>query len=200
MALTERQDEYAAELSADRLRRRCDPAGFSFQSTEELQEHQERQQALFEELKNEAESRGFRLLQAPQGLVLAPVQDGKPVTPDEFEKLATRFANLVDLVREASKNGNGLVAAGDVEQAIKEGVYRLNQAEERMQHLVEEGSIMIDTEGDALGQISPVRRRTPGPSHLVSTIFMNSFSSTTAAPCFSAAFRLADPGSDPTTR
>lgn len=76
------------------------------------------------------------------------------------KKLATRFAHLVDLVRESSywagKNGNGLVRAGDVEQAIREGLYRLNQAEERMQELVEEGSILIDTEGEALGQVNGV--------------------------------------------
>ncbi len=94
----------------------------------------------------------------PTGVAKVIEQASRMVS--DQKKLATRFANLVDLVREASywagKNGNGLVRAADVEQAVKEGVYRLNQAEERIQELIEEGSIMIDTRGKVPGQVNGV--------------------------------------------
>jgi lon-related putative ATP-dependent protease len=74
------------------------------------------------------------------------------------EKLSTRFIDIVDLVREASYWANqkdkDRVYAEDVKQAIDEKIYRSNRIEKRVQELIEEGTIMVDTEGAVAGQVN----------------------------------------------
>lgn len=76
------------------------------------------------------------------------------------EKLATRFLQIADLIREASywagQNGHDLVTASDVQQAIEEKVYRSNRIEERIRELIEDGTLLIDTDGEAVGQVNGV--------------------------------------------
>lgn len=76
------------------------------------------------------------------------------------DKLAVRFGDVVDLLRQSSywagKNGHDLVRAEDVQKAIEEEVYRSNQIEERMQEMIEEGTIFIDTEGVVDGQVNGI--------------------------------------------
>jgi lon-related putative ATP-dependent protease len=73
------------------------------------------------------------------------------------QKLSTRFGLLADLAREASfwanRNGHAAVTAQDVRQAIEEKIYRANMIEERGQELIRQGTIMLDTEGERVGQI-----------------------------------------------
>ena len=75
-------------------------------------------------------------------------------------KLAVRFGDVVDLLRQSSywagKNGHDLVRAEDVQKAIDEEIYRSSQIEERMQEMIEEGTIMIDTEGVVDGQVNGI--------------------------------------------
>jgi lon-related putative ATP-dependent protease len=75
-------------------------------------------------------------------------------------KLATKFGDIVDLIREASywsaKNGNNLVEGQDVAQAIDERIYRANKLEERIQEMIEEGTILIDTKGEIPGQVNGI--------------------------------------------
>ena len=75
-------------------------------------------------------------------------------------KLTTRLAEIADLVVEASfwagKNGNGVVMAEDVDRAIAHKEYRSNLIEEKVQELIEEGTIMIDTGGERLAQVNGV--------------------------------------------
>ncbi len=74
------------------------------------------------------------------------------------KKLATRFGEIADLVREASywagRRGAGQTAAEDVQKAIAQGTYRSNRAEEQIQEMIEEGSIRVDVEGEAVGQVN----------------------------------------------
>ncbi len=74
------------------------------------------------------------------------------------KKLSTRFAHIADVAREAAywgrKDDKDLVTAKDVQRAIEEKVYRSNQLEERIREFIEEGTIMVDTEGEALGQVN----------------------------------------------
>ncbi len=76
------------------------------------------------------------------------------------EKLATKFGDIVDLIREASywanQNGNDLVQAEDVKKAIDEQIYRANRLEERIQELIEDEVILIDTEGEITGQVNGI--------------------------------------------
>lgn len=93
---------------------------------------------------------------APSG-VAKIVEEAARMASDQ-RKLATQFGDIVDLVRESSywatKNGNGLVQAEDVVKAIEEQVYRANQIEERIREMIEDGTILIDTEGEVVGQVN----------------------------------------------
>lgn len=87
------------------------------------------------------------------------VEHGARMVADR-DKLATKFGEVVDLIREssywASQNGHNLVQASDVRQAIEEKVYRSNKVEERIQEMIEDGTILIDTEGDVVGQVNGI--------------------------------------------
>lgn len=48
--------------------------------------------------------------------------------------------------------------AEDVDKAVAKKEYRSNQLEERMQELIEQGTIMVDTEGGKCAQVN-------GPQH-----------------------------------
>jgi len=77
---------------------------------------------------------------------------------NDQEKVTTRFADVADLVREAAywarSAGHELVVADDVRKAVDERLYRLNRAAERYVETVQEGVILIDTEGEAVGQVN----------------------------------------------
>jgi len=87
------------------------------------------------------------------------VEEASRMASDQT-KLATRFADVVDLIRESSywagRNGNDLVQAGDVQQAVQERVYRSSRVKERIQEMIRDGSIMIETEGSVVGQVNGV--------------------------------------------
>ena len=74
------------------------------------------------------------------------------------EKLSTRFGLITDLIREANywarKSGLKHVSAEAVRQAVDEQVYRSNLVEERLQEMIEKGSLMIDVGGEAVGQVN----------------------------------------------
>ncbi len=74
------------------------------------------------------------------------------------KKLSTRFIDIVDIVREASywasQKGKDHVYAEDVKQAIEESIYRSNRIEKRIQEVIEDGIIMVDTEGAVVGQVN----------------------------------------------
>ena len=76
------------------------------------------------------------------------------------EKLSTKFGEIVDLVRQASywaaTNGRELVNGEDVTQAIEEQIYRSNNLEERIQEMIDEEVILIDTSGEVTGQVNGI--------------------------------------------
>ncbi len=73
-------------------------------------------------------------------------------------RLTLRFSDVADLIREssywASRNGNRLVRKKDVLKMLEERVYRSNLLEERVQDMINEGSILIPTSGESVGQIN----------------------------------------------
>ncbi len=85
------------------------------------------------------------------------VEQGARLVEDQ-RKLAVRFAEIADLVREASfwakRQGHDLVTADDVRQAIAEHIYRENRIEERIREMIADGTIEIDTAGEAIGQVN----------------------------------------------
>ncbi len=77
---------------------------------------------------------------------------------DHQGKLSTRFGEVADLVREASfwamRHGRDHTTADDVEQAIEERIYRANRAQEKTLELIREGTVRVDVEGQAVGQVN----------------------------------------------
>jgi lon-related putative ATP-dependent protease len=73
-------------------------------------------------------------------------------------KLSTRFHVIADVVREASywaqRDGKSLVAAEHVERAVHERFERVGLIESKIQEMIDEGSILIDTEGAVVGQVN----------------------------------------------
>ena len=74
------------------------------------------------------------------------------------EKLTTRFMDIADIITEANywagKSGGELVKAEHVVQAIEQKHYRLSLIEDRMQELIDSGTIHIATDGKRVGEIN----------------------------------------------
>ncbi|HUH66164.1 MAG TPA: AAA family ATPase [Syntrophales bacterium] len=74
------------------------------------------------------------------------------------QKLSSRFSQIREIVLEAEhwaeKDGAELVGAKHVEQALEERRFRHNLPDERIKEMMERGTIMIDTNGAAVGQVN----------------------------------------------
>jgi lon-related putative ATP-dependent protease len=74
------------------------------------------------------------------------------------EKLSTAFPKLSDLLQEADyfarQAGSARVGGDHVEQALKARKHRSNLIEEKIQEMIDRGSVMIDVEGEVVGQVN----------------------------------------------
>lgn len=77
---------------------------------------------------------------------------------EDQHKFSAQFMEISDFIREASfwasKDGRTVVSGADVLRAAEEKLYRVNRIEERLHELYEEGTIMVDTAGEVVGQIN----------------------------------------------
>lgn len=77
---------------------------------------------------------------------------------DDKEKLSTRFADISDIIREATfyatQDKAPHVTAVHITKAIEERIYRSNLIQEKIQEMIQRGVILISTEGEAVGQIN----------------------------------------------
>lgn len=74
------------------------------------------------------------------------------------KKLSTRFGQIKDLLIEsdywAGQASCELVLGEHVEQAVNKKIHRLNIVEERVQEMVENGSVLLDFAGSVVGQVN----------------------------------------------
>jgi ATP-dependent Lon protease len=74
------------------------------------------------------------------------------------KKLTTRFHLLGDVLREANywavKEGSQYVDEAHVERAIQKRIHRVNLVEDKIQEMIEDGVVMIDSEGAVVGQVN----------------------------------------------
>ncbi len=74
------------------------------------------------------------------------------------EKLSTLFHRLADVIREADywarKDGREAVQGVHVEQAVRERFERINLVERKIQEMIAEGTILIETSGGVVGQVN----------------------------------------------
>jgi lon-related putative ATP-dependent protease len=76
----------------------------------------------------------------------------------DAEKLSAQMRDITDLLREADywagQAGNGAITAADVQQAIDAQIHRADRLRERLQEEILRGTILIDTEGERIGQVN----------------------------------------------
>lgn len=101
--------------------------------------------------------RDFGLRHFDRGAVARVVEHGARLRQHQ-RKLSTRLIEIADIVTEASfwagKAGRELVAREDVDLAIDKREYRSNLVQERVQELIADGTIRIETEGLRIGQVN----------------------------------------------
>jgi ATP-dependent Lon protease len=89
--------------------------------------------------------------------IAAVVEYGVRITGRQ-KKLSTRFHLIADLLREANywavKDGSEVVKEQHVDKAVEKKIYRLNLIEERIQEMIDEGTILIDSDGMVVGQVN----------------------------------------------
>lgn len=74
------------------------------------------------------------------------------------EKISTAFPVMADLLSEADyfarMADTDKVTGSHVQEAVFAKVYRSNQVEERIQEMIDRGSLFVDTEGEVIGQVN----------------------------------------------
>jgi lon-related putative ATP-dependent protease len=74
------------------------------------------------------------------------------------KKLSTRFHLMSDVLREASywasKDGSQYVEEDHVEKAIQKRIHRVNLVEDKIQEMIDDGVVMIDSDGAVVGQVN----------------------------------------------
>jgi ATP-dependent Lon protease len=74
------------------------------------------------------------------------------------EKISTSFPAVADLVREADfwagQENETVVREKHIDKAIEAKIYRSNLVEERIQEMINRGTLMIDVDGEVVGQVN----------------------------------------------
>ena len=74
------------------------------------------------------------------------------------ERLSSRFAQIKDWIQEADywalKDNAEFISASHVQKAMDERLFRHNLIDERIRDLINRGTIMIDAEGEVVGQVN----------------------------------------------
>jgi len=100
----------------------------------------------------ECEARHFD----PSG-VAKVIEHSSRIVADQ-ERLSSRFAEVKDWIEEAnywaSKDGAEYISARHVQKAIDEKLFRHNLLDESIRDMIDRGTIMIDTEGEVVGQVN----------------------------------------------
>lgn len=76
------------------------------------------------------------------------------------DKLSTRFNEIVGVIYEASAIADQeraeLVSGRHVDRAIGQKIYRSNLIEEKIQEMIQQGKIIVNTDGRAVGQVNGI--------------------------------------------
>jgi lon-related putative ATP-dependent protease len=85
------------------------------------------------------------------------IEYGSRLAEDQA-KMSTRFADMADIIREASfyadRDSSKYITGGHVEKAIEEKLYRSSMVQEKIREMIQRGVLLIDTEGEAVGQVN----------------------------------------------
>lgn len=77
---------------------------------------------------------------------------------EDQEKLSAHFGALADIIREANfwalQAGATRISAVHVQKALDAKIYRSNLIQEHLQEMIQRGTLLIDTAGQAVGQVN----------------------------------------------
>jgi lon-related putative ATP-dependent protease len=89
---------------------------------------------------------------------LAKIVEHSSRLAEDQEKLSARFGEISDIIREAgfyaAQEDSAYTTASHVQKAIEEKFYRSNLFQERVNEMIERGSIIIDAVGQEVGQVN----------------------------------------------
>ena len=115
----------------------------------------------------------------PSG-VAKMVEHATELTGDQT-KLSCQFGNLVSVIKEASfwakEEGSELVSGDHIEKALEQRDYRHNRIDDKIQEMIERGTIFVDTEGEQSGQVNGLAVLQMGnyafgkPSRITASVF-----------------------------
>ncbi|MCA9702355.1 MAG: AAA family ATPase [Methanolinea sp.] len=97
----------------------------------------------------------LRHLEAP---AVAKIIEYSSRLAEDQQKLSTRFSDIADTIREANfyagKNDAWYIGEAEIQKAIDEKIYRSNLVQEKIREYINRGIILIDSEGDRVGQVN----------------------------------------------
>lgn len=74
------------------------------------------------------------------------------------EKISTSFPAITDLIREAEfwaeQENETVVRERHIDKAVEAKIFRSNLIEENLQEMIDRGTLMIDVEGEVIGQVN----------------------------------------------
>jgi lon-related putative ATP-dependent protease len=77
---------------------------------------------------------------------------------EDKHRLSSRFLDIADIIREAAYyaqvDKRDRVGHNHVEQAVEAKIYRSNKMEERIQEMIDDETLLVDTEGEVVGQVN----------------------------------------------
>lgn len=101
---------------------------------------------------------------------------------EDQNKLTTRFTDIVEILCEscawAEIEGSSLVEAQHVKKAFEEKNFRSNKYDHKLLEMLQDGTIMVDTDGEVIGQINGLTILDMGdytfgkPSKITATTYM----------------------------
>ena len=97
----------------------------------------------------------LRHLEAP---AVAKIIEYSSRLAEDQQKLSTRFSDIADTIREANfyagKNDSWYIGEAEIQKAIDEKIYRSNLVQEKIREYISRGIILIESEGDKVGQVN----------------------------------------------
>jgi len=101
--------------------------------------------------------RADNLLSFDRSAVARIIESGTQLV-EHKERLSARFSGVIEVIQESSywagRNGHSVVTSADVDRAREERRYRAGYVQEQLQKSILEGTIRVETEGEAIGQVN----------------------------------------------
>jgi len=92
----------------------------------------------------------------PEGL--AAIIDFSSRLAEDKSKLSTQFSAVADLIREANfyalEEGAEMISRKHIQKQLEEKEYRSNMVQEKIGEMIADGTLIIDTDGEKVGQVN----------------------------------------------